>query len=119
MPTVGDWISLVLIGALVYAIYKGVQQKDEAKKNLSERMRRLEVRRLDSPQDRGVKISSEGISIRSTHAAMDREAYLVRIQRLCRTPPKTLSRPRAPKLCNISSMAQPRAVMQQLMLLSL
>ncbi|SHO77412.1 Uncharacterized protein MSYG_1752 [Malassezia sympodialis ATCC 42132] len=68
MPTVGDWISLVLLGSLVYAIYKGVQHKDEAKKSFSERMRRLE--------DRGVTISSEGISIRSTQAAMDREAYL-------------------------------------------
>lgn len=45
MPTVGDWISLVLLGSLVYAIYKGVQHKDEAKKSFSERMRRLEVRR--------------------------------------------------------------------------
>jgi len=44
MPTVGDWVSLVLISSLVYAIYKGVQQKDEAKKTLAERMRRLEVR---------------------------------------------------------------------------
>lgn len=109
MATLGDWISLVLIGMLVYAIYQGLKHTDEAKKSLADRMRTLQVGSACLLQNRGVSISAEGISIRSTHAAMDREAYVVRVLYSRRTPRKKRSSRVAPKLCSISSTARRRA----------
>ena len=44
MPTLGDWISLFTICALVYAIYQGIRHGDNATAKLNEKFRELEVR---------------------------------------------------------------------------
>ncbi|WFC95978.1 hypothetical protein MBRA1_002634 [Malassezia brasiliensis] len=78
MATLGDYIGLGLILALVYAIYMGIQHTDDAKRALNEKKQELKVRRAPSQltQAHGIDISSEGISIRSNHRSMDRSAYI-------------------------------------------
>ncbi|WFD40207.1 uncharacterized protein MJAP1_003193 [Malassezia japonica] len=68
MATVGDYIGLALILALVYAIYQGFHNSGDVKQALSEKKKELKAK--------GVNISSEGISIRSNRAAMDRASYI-------------------------------------------
>ncbi|KAI3624289.1 hypothetical protein CBS14141_002717 [Malassezia furfur] len=68
MATLGDYIGLALILALVYAIYTGLQHTDDAKRALKEKKDELKAH--------GIDISSEGISIRSNHRSMDRSAYI-------------------------------------------
>ncbi|KOS12485.1 hypothetical protein Malapachy_2895 [Malassezia pachydermatis] len=68
MPTLGDWIGLILISALVYAIYTGLQHSGDAKQAMKDKLQSLEAK--------GVSISSDGISIRSTRPALDRDAYV-------------------------------------------
>lgn len=82
MATLGDYIGLGLILALVYAIYMGLQHTDDAKRALKEKKQELKVRRAPTQltQAHGIDISSEGISIRSNHRSMDRSAYIVRVQ---------------------------------------
>ena len=86
--TLGDWIGLILISALAYAIYTGVRSSGRARQMLEEQKSALQVR-VDRPrrfltcQAKGVSISSEGVSIKSNHAALDRDAYIVRFSRAC------------------------------------
>ncbi|WFD48396.1 hypothetical protein GLX27_003066 [Malassezia furfur] len=78
MATLGDYIGLALILALVYAIYTGLQHTDDAKRALKEKKDELKVRHAPTrlTQAHGIDISSEGISIRSNHRSMDRSAYI-------------------------------------------
>ncbi|WFD29922.1 hypothetical protein MSPP1_000936 [Malassezia sp. CBS 17886] len=68
MATVGDWLGLLLIGTLAYAIFMGVRRSADAKKLLEEKRAELKAH--------GFNISSEGISIKSDHVPLDRSKYI-------------------------------------------
>ncbi|PKI82795.1 hypothetical protein MVES1_003732 [Malassezia vespertilionis] len=72
MATISDWIGVIVIGALIYAIVTGVRHSNEAKEAVRQKKEELKAA--------GIDISTEGISLRSNRTAMDRDSYIQKTQ---------------------------------------